>query len=303
MKITVFYSWQSDLPNRTNRGFIEKALEKAIKTIRSSLVIEKDERPDEDAIIIDQDTQGMTGSPDIAHAIFDKIQNADIFVGDVSIINNHLKLNVPTSEKFRPTPNPNVLVELGYSANRLTWDNIICVLNLAYGNIDDLPFDLRSRRVLSYRAKEQDEVGAERDNLAKQLETALQAIVNTYEAKEKTSHITPLNALLAELEHNNQLASGTSWEQRGGKFRDVHYENIVGQGIFSALPSNLREQIRRAYTACGNANGFTQSVHNQRTGENTWATAVNQAEKAISEAKKKIDVACSELRKYLDSLQ
>jgi hypothetical protein len=33
MRVTIFYSWQSDLPNNTNRGFIERALEKAIASI------------------------------------------------------------------------------------------------------------------------------------------------------------------------------------------------------------------------------------------------------------------------------
>jgi hypothetical protein len=33
MKKTVFYSWQSDLPNNTNRGFIETALDRAVKSI------------------------------------------------------------------------------------------------------------------------------------------------------------------------------------------------------------------------------------------------------------------------------
>ena len=33
MKKVVFYSWQSDLPNSTNRGFIQDALEKAAKAI------------------------------------------------------------------------------------------------------------------------------------------------------------------------------------------------------------------------------------------------------------------------------
>ena len=33
MKFTIFYSWQSDLPNNTHRGFIESAIEKAIKNI------------------------------------------------------------------------------------------------------------------------------------------------------------------------------------------------------------------------------------------------------------------------------
>jgi hypothetical protein len=31
--VTVFYSWQSDLPNKTNRGFIKDALEGACKEL------------------------------------------------------------------------------------------------------------------------------------------------------------------------------------------------------------------------------------------------------------------------------
>jgi len=42
MECKVFYSWQTDLPNSTNRGFIQTALEKAAKSIRDdeSIVIE-----------------------------------------------------------------------------------------------------------------------------------------------------------------------------------------------------------------------------------------------------------------------
>ena len=31
MKCTIFYSWQSDLPNKDNRSFIENCIEKAIR--------------------------------------------------------------------------------------------------------------------------------------------------------------------------------------------------------------------------------------------------------------------------------
>ena len=33
MKVTIFNSWQSDLPNNKNRGFIENALQKAKKRV------------------------------------------------------------------------------------------------------------------------------------------------------------------------------------------------------------------------------------------------------------------------------
>jgi hypothetical protein len=129
---TIFNSWQSDLPNSTNRGFIEDCLLRAIKEVRADEELKLDP-------CLDRDTSGVPGSPDIAATIFEKIKAADIFVGDVSVINQ--------GATGRPTPNPNVLIELGYAAGRLGWDQIICVLSKATGSINDLPFDIRPRRV------------------------------------------------------------------------------------------------------------------------------------------------------------
>src|SRR5205085_1155266 len=39
----------------------------------------------------------------------------------------------------RPTPNPNVLIELGYAAHRHGWNGILCVFNAATGRVEDLP--------------------------------------------------------------------------------------------------------------------------------------------------------------------
>ena len=54
----IFYSWQSDLPNNTNRGFILQALENAAKHIRSDESI--DVEP-----VVDRDTLDVPGSPNI----------------------------------------------------------------------------------------------------------------------------------------------------------------------------------------------------------------------------------------------
>jgi hypothetical protein len=67
MNCKIFYSWQSDLANATNRGFIEKALENAAKFIRNDDSIKVEP-------VIDRDTKDVPGSPDIAHTIFDKIE-------------------------------------------------------------------------------------------------------------------------------------------------------------------------------------------------------------------------------------
>lgn len=130
----VFYSWQSDSPSNTNRNFISEALEKGIKEVR-----------DDDSIsvepVIDRDTLGVAGSPDISESIFSKIDRASVFVCDVSIINK---------EASRKSPNPNVLIELGYAIKVLGWNRIIMIMNTEYGDPTNLPFDLRSKRVLTY---------------------------------------------------------------------------------------------------------------------------------------------------------
>ncbi|HTJ50044.1 MAG TPA: hypothetical protein VL443_11355 [Cyclobacteriaceae bacterium] len=135
MNIKIFYSWQSDLPNKTNRGFIEDCIQKAIKKIHNADKFEL-------LLNLDRDTNGEAGTPDIADTIFSKIKSSHIFIADISIIT--------LKGKGRKTPNPNVLVELGFAAGILGWENIICIYNSAMGQIEDLPFDLRSRRPIIY---------------------------------------------------------------------------------------------------------------------------------------------------------
>ena len=91
MTSRIFYSWQSDLPNRTNRGFIEQALEKAVRVLRTdeTLWVEP---------VVDRDTACDPGTPDIAQTIFAKIAASAVFVGDVSIVQH--------PPGGRPVPNP-----------------------------------------------------------------------------------------------------------------------------------------------------------------------------------------------------
>jgi len=63
---------------------------------------------------------------------------------DVSIIN-------ASSEGVRKTPNPNVLIELGYAIAQLGWERIILVYNEKYGKVEELPFDIRNHRTLKYK--------------------------------------------------------------------------------------------------------------------------------------------------------
>ncbi len=163
MKHVVFYSWQSDLPNGTNRSLIENALEMAVENLKS----------DEDLSVepvLDRDTAGVAGSPDIGQTIFSKIQNATAFVCDVSIINHQAA--------GRPMPNPNVLIELGYALKALGAAKVVMVMNTQFAKPEALPFDLKQKRVVAYETGKagQSNASVKRD-LAQKLTTAIKAVL------------------------------------------------------------------------------------------------------------------------------
>jgi hypothetical protein len=137
MSQTIFYSWQSDLPNKTNRSFIEQAINKAIQQISTDTALENADRPEtEEDLELDKDTKGVTGSPPIADTIFEKIEQATVFVPDLTFVGS--------SDK-RQFPNPNVLIEYGYALKVLGHSRIIPIMNEAYGEVNgsSLPFDMK----------------------------------------------------------------------------------------------------------------------------------------------------------------
>ena len=142
MPETVFYSWQLDLPNPQNRSFIEQALERSVSALRSDLSLKVDP-------VLDRDTAGLPGAPDVSDSILGKIESTVAIVSDVS--------SVTPPDATRASPNPNVLFELGYAVKSLGWERTILIQNVEFGGPEHLPFDLRSKRVLTYR------VGADAD--------------------------------------------------------------------------------------------------------------------------------------------
>lgn len=164
-KFTVFYSWQSDLNPKENKNLISTALKKAIKASkRNSDKIELE-------ISIDRDTKNKSGSPSITNTIFEKISNCDIFICDVSIINKNW---YNTLLKQRLTPNPNVLIELGYAVNLLGWERIICLNNINISKNEELPFDIRSHRITAINHNNN-------QHNIDVLKTAIDSIINDYE--------------------------------------------------------------------------------------------------------------------------
>jgi hypothetical protein len=167
MPNTVFFSWQADTGNREGRSFIERALERAVARISADTTIEEPERD----LQIDRDTKNVPGSPPIVDTIFRKIDQATVFVPDLTFVGTRLD--------ERPTPNPNVLVEYGWAVKSLGYERMVPVMNTAYGEPtgDAMPFDMRHlRNPITYCCPAdlaEADLKKVRDQLAKDLEKAI----------------------------------------------------------------------------------------------------------------------------------
>ncbi|MCB9449788.1 MAG: hypothetical protein H6672_00015 [Anaerolineaceae bacterium] len=159
--IRIFYSWQSWTPGARNREFIEEALKQALAQI---------EETHGQPLIIDRDTQNLPGAPAIADSILKKIEQCDIFLADVTIV---------LQNDEHASPNPNVMLELGYAVKCLTWDRVILVMNKTLGSPENLPFDLGHRRwPLSYELDVGQQKAPVRDQLVGGLKVAIETILH-----------------------------------------------------------------------------------------------------------------------------
>ena len=134
----IFWSWQSDLEPASHKTLVQRALIAAIDLVAAELEVDEADR-----LEIDHDTKGTAGAGEIAKIIFDKIDVCAAFVADVTPVGK--------TEAGKWLPNPNVMIETGWALRARTHEKVILVLNLASGcRIEDLPFDLRSRRCMTY---------------------------------------------------------------------------------------------------------------------------------------------------------
>lgn len=167
-KIRIFYSWQSDILSKLNRALIESAIKKAVSNISDSTEPKL-------SIEIDQDARDKSGSPDLASELFRKIRNADIFIGDVSIVGQ-----IGRKDKPRHVPNPNVMIEHGYALSKHGQERVLAICNSWHGTPEDLPFDIRHRRVIQYRATSREKnLEQIQENLSGQIERELRPIIAT----------------------------------------------------------------------------------------------------------------------------
>jgi hypothetical protein len=172
----VFWSWQSDTHGKTGRHFVKECLEEARDTINQA--VDLTEPTERDVVELDQDREGVVGHPDLANTIFGKIAAADVFVGDVTLV-GELKIPVTPDnpEGIKKFINSNVAIEYGYAVGKLNDEGILLVMNLHYGPLTKLPFDLSHkvapcRYMLAPKATKV-EIAAARKSLTQQFVDAL----------------------------------------------------------------------------------------------------------------------------------
>jgi hypothetical protein len=176
---TIFFSWQADTDTKTGRNLLERVLERAVGRIGSDVTIDEAVRDLE----LDRDTQGAPGFPPIVDTIFRKIDQAAVFVPDLTFVGKRLD--------GRPTPNPNVLIEYGWALRSLTHGRIVPVVNAYYGEptAENMPFDMRHLRFpITYNcAPDADEITVKRvkAELGKEVERAIRGVLNSDEYRSR----------------------------------------------------------------------------------------------------------------------
>ena len=135
-KFKIFYSWQSDLPGSTTRYFIRDCIDYALAFAEESEAIEAER---------DEATLNTTGSPNIVTMLFSKIDEADLFIADVTLC---FTGDVEKDGVKKHSPNPNVLLEMGYAVKTLGWERVICLCNADFGS--EYPFDVAHNRITTF---------------------------------------------------------------------------------------------------------------------------------------------------------
>jgi hypothetical protein len=176
--LIVFYSWQSELP--TNKKIISDCLEEAVRQLNQPLTLdaaERDESEDDNVEVeLDHDTKGVLGIPEIVSTIFTKIDQADVFIADVS----YTGVGKNNSKLF---PNSNVLIELGYALGKLGGDKVILVMDSSQGSRKKLPFDLVHRRWPITFSSQAKDIETEKTQLVSQLVGILQEHKKQHKSK------------------------------------------------------------------------------------------------------------------------
>lgn len=186
----IFWSWQSDNHQPTGRYFVRDVLTDLARELNGLDAIDDADRPgdedgdvavvEDDRISVDHDMKGIAGHAPIAETILKKIENAAIFVADLTPI--------ATTKAGKKVPNPNVMIELGYALKALGHQRLVLIVNQMEGvKLDQLPFDLRhwSAPVMYKLARDAGEqkIAEQAEQLKEQLRPRLKAGVKVAAAE------------------------------------------------------------------------------------------------------------------------
>jgi hypothetical protein len=143
----IFWSWQFDTPGKTGRHFVWDVLADAIAVLKEpSDVEEPSECEAREALHLEDDRKGVEGSPDLAPKIFKKIDQAAVFVADVTLVGERsISADSPTEAPPKKLINSNVAIEYGYALRALTDARVLMIQNVHYGGREELPFDLKHK--------------------------------------------------------------------------------------------------------------------------------------------------------------
>jgi hypothetical protein len=174
----IFWSWQSDTLGKIGRHFVRSAIDEAVQALKLEPNVDGPfDREDEafDELHVDQDRQGVAGSPDLALTIFEKIGRTAVFIADITFVGTSSLAK--TGEEPKRLINSNVAIELGYALGKLGGSKVLMVMNEFYGQREHLPFDLRGKGGpllfnLAPQAGKED-LERERKRLTRQLKDAI----------------------------------------------------------------------------------------------------------------------------------
>jgi hypothetical protein len=233
MDFSVFYAWQNDTAPGFNRYLIRDSLVTALKSGRINALIDDSPRLDAEA------RNPMGAAADTVTTVFDRIKNCGVFVADLTFVG---ATPVQAKGQRKLLSNPNVLMELGYAASILGWERIIVVVNEAYGNVEQLTFELKSRRPpirYAIGAETRTDITEVRQNLQKSLEAYLRLAVN--------SQLEQVNDIIASLDLNcldllkNHADEEIFWRRQDRKAADF----LMNAGVDSTFRHLLKLRLIR----------------------------------------------------------
>jgi hypothetical protein len=180
----IFWSWQSDSPGKIGRHFVRDTLNEAIEILKQPNEIEEPTKQEtREALHLDHDRKGVSGSPDLAPTIFRKIEQAAVFVADVTLIGTaSAPVKKGQQQKIKKLINSNVAIEYGFALRALGDNAILMIQNRHFGEREELPFDLKHKagpiQYLLAPGAAKAEIEAERARLKGELVNALHPYVS-----------------------------------------------------------------------------------------------------------------------------